>query len=41
MIITNFINYRFFVKEVYPNERPKNRRKPPNEDDLKEILKTA
>lgn len=34
-------NRRFFVKEVYPNNRPKIRLSPPNENELIEILKTA
>ncbi|CAH1731775.1 ribosome quality control complex subunit NEMF homolog [Aphis gossypii] len=32
---------KFFVKEVYPNSRPKNRLNPPTEDSLIQILKTA
>ncbi|XP_015378249.1 PREDICTED: nuclear export mediator factor NEMF homolog, partial [Diuraphis noxia] len=32
---------KFFVKEVYPNSRPKNRLNPPTEDYLIQILKTA
>lgn len=32
---------RFFVKEVYPNERPKKRLKPPSESEIIQILKTA
>jgi len=36
-----FKYYRFFVKEVYPNSRPKNRLNPPTEDSLIQILKTA
>ncbi|XP_026816387.1 nuclear export mediator factor NEMF homolog [Rhopalosiphum maidis] len=32
---------KFFVKEVYPNSRPKNRLNPPTEDFLIQILKTA
>lgn len=32
---------KFFVKEVYPNSRPKNRLNPPTEDFLTQILKTA
>ncbi|KAL5237845.1 hypothetical protein ACI65C_005255 [Semiaphis heraclei] len=32
---------KFFVKEVYPNSRPKKRLDPPTEDSLIQILKTA
>jgi len=35
------LNNRFFVKEVYPNERPKIRLNPPSEDELIQVLKTA
>jgi len=49
-ILINYVIYlfmfyvlycRFFVKEVYPNSRPKNRLNPPTEDFLIQILKTA
>lgn len=33
--------YRFFVKEVYPNNRPRNRLNPPDENELIQILKAA
>lgn len=36
-----FLLNRFFVKEVYPNERPKIRLNPPSEYELNQVLKTA
>lgn len=41
LIYTFYILNRFFVKEVYPNDRPKLRLNPPSEIELIEIFKTA
>lgn len=41
LIYSTVLHYRFYVKEVYPNNRPKLRLDPPSENELIQMLKTA